>query len=51
MGKVTFEFDECKDGYDLKIINNRSDIIYALEQIDEYRRELYKGYPDNEIIV
>jgi hypothetical protein len=51
MGKVIFKFDENKDNYDLKIIYNRSDIIDALEQIDEYRRNLCKGYPDNEIIV
>lgn len=51
MGRVIFEFDEDKDSYDLKIINNRTDIMDTLEQIDEYRRNLYKGYSDNEIIV
>jgi len=51
MAKVIFEFDEEEDKIEIKNIMKRDDFKYALEKIRKYRRSLYKGYINNEIIV
>ena len=51
MGKVIFEFDEEMDRDDIEIIRNRDDMLYALEKVANYRRKLYKGCINNELIV
>ena len=51
MAKVIFEFDEEEDKIEIKNIMKRDDFKYALEKIRKYRKSLYKGYINNEIIV
>ncbi|MCI8481846.1 MAG: hypothetical protein HFJ27_01860 [Clostridia bacterium] len=50
MGKVIFEFDE-EEKDSIENFIKRDSFKYALEKIKEYRRLLYKGYINNEIIV
>ncbi len=50
MGKVIFEFDE-EERDSIENFIKRDSFKYALEKIKEYRRLLYKGYINNEIIV
>lgn len=55
MGKVTFEFDEIEDSQDIKQITNRYKLCGILNDVSNYRRELYKyetrgEIPVNEII-
>lgn len=51
MAKVIFEFNDEEDRIEIENIMKRNDFKYALEKIKEYRRLLYKGYINNEIIV
>lgn len=51
MGKVIFEFDEEEERGTIENFIKRDSFKYALEKIKEYRRLLYKGYINNEIIV
>lgn len=51
MGKVTFEFDENEDGYDIELIVHRHDLAYAFDKLKSFRRTIYKGYePDEETV-
>ena len=51
MGKVIFEFDEEEERGTIENFIKRDSFKYALEEIKEYRRLLYKGYINNKIIV
>lgn len=51
MGKVIFEFDEEEERVTIENFIKRDNLKYALEKVKEYRRLLYKGYINNEIIV
>lgn len=51
MGKVMFEFDEEEERVTIENFIKRDNLKYALEKVKEYRRSLYKGYINNEIIV
>lgn len=51
MSKVIFEFNEEEDRIEIENIMKRNDFKYALEKIKEYRRRLYKGDVNKEIIV
>ena len=44
MAKVIFEFDDEKDSREIKNIINRDEFIFALDELINYRRTLYKGY-------
>ena len=50
MGKVTFEFNEEEDSFDIRLVANRQRIMYALSEINDYIREIYKGYADGIIL-
>lgn len=43
MGKVTFEYNENEDSYDLALINKRHTMMRALYDLADYRRSIYKG--------
>lgn len=47
MGKVIFEFDEDEERHEVDLITNRHKLICALYDLDNYRRDLYKGYINN----
>lgn len=51
MGKVVFEFNEEEDSFDIRLVANRQKIMYALSEINDYVRELYKGYARGIVIV
>lgn len=51
MAKVTFEFEDGEDTYDIDLIVNRNKMAYALEELKSFRREIYKGYIDSREIV
>ena len=42
MGKVTFEFDEFENKSDVLLIVNRNKLACSLEDLANYRRNLYK---------
>ena len=50
MGKVIFEFDEKEDLFDIRLVANRQKVMYAISQIDNYVRDLYKGYARGVVI-
>ena len=43
MGKVTFEYNENEDSYDLALINKRHTMMRVLYDLADYRRSIYKG--------
>lgn len=51
MAKVIFEFDDEKDSREIKNIINRDEFIFALDELINYRRTLYKGFQENRIVV
>lgn len=51
MGKVTFEYDENEESYELALIHNRHKMAYALSQLRQLRRSIYKGYNSKYIVV
>ena len=51
MGKVTFEYDENEESYELDLIHNRHKMAYALSQLRQLRRTIYKGYNSRYIVV
>lgn len=51
MAKVVYEFNENKEKHDIDLINNRYKMIYALTQLDNLRRNLYKGYLASEDVI
>lgn len=42
MGKVTFEFDEAEERYDVSLCVNRYKMAYMLDEIRDYARTLRK---------
>lgn len=50
-GKVTYQYDEIEDKYEIDLINNRHKLAYALDELKQLRRNIYKGYSNNYIIV
>lgn len=44
MAKVIYELNENKEKHDIDLINNRYKMAYALTQLSNLRRNLYKGY-------
>lgn len=50
MGKVIFEFDENEEREDIELIVNRLKMSCALDELKEYRDDLYKGYRDHEMV-
>ena len=51
MGKVVFEFNEEEDSFDIRLVANRQKLMYARSEINDYIRELYKGYARGTVIV
>ena len=53
MAKVTFEFDDQEDNYDVLLVTNRHKMVGALYKLDELYRKLYNGklYTDELITV
>ena len=51
MGKVTYEFDENKESRDIKLIVNRYKMIYAFNELEKYRHDLYNGHCEEVIYV
>lgn len=51
MAKVTFEFDEYDDRRDINVIVNRDKLQNALYDLSNFRRNLYKGYVPDTIVV
>lgn len=51
MAKVTYEFNENKEKHDIDLINGRYKMIYALTQLNNLRRNLYKGYLNSEDMI
>ena len=44
MPKVTYEFDENKDLEDINLIINRHKLSLLVNELYNFRRDLYKGY-------
>lgn len=44
MGKVTFEFDDNEERYEIDLIVKRHSLAHALDELKNFRRKLYKGY-------
>lgn len=51
MSKVKFEFDEYEDRTDVNIIVNRHKLMNALLELSNYRKNLYKGYERDAVMV
>ncbi len=51
MGKVIFEFDDVAENSDIENVINRNKLICALDEIKNFRTNLYKGFEENIIIV
>lgn len=51
MAKVIFEFNEDEDRDTINIINNRYKLINALYELQSYRRNLYKGYINDTVLI
>ena len=53
MAKVTFEFDDQEDNYDILLVTNRHKLVSALYQLNEFYRKLYNGrlYTDELITI
>lgn len=51
MAEVTFKFNEDEDREDINIIINRHKLVYALNELQNYRRSLYKGYEPGLVII
>lgn len=49
MGKVNFEFNAIDEQYDIALCTNRYKLASMLEEISNYRRNLYK-YEEREQI-
>lgn len=50
-GKVTYQYDENEDKYEIDLINNRHKMAYALDELRQLRRTIYKGYMNDNIVV
>lgn len=51
MAKVIYELNENKEKHDIDLINNRYKMAYALTQLNNLRRNLYKGYLSSEDMI
>lgn len=51
MGKVTFEYDEKEDSLDIRLVVNRQRLMSAFWELNNYIRELNKGYARGTIVV
>lgn len=51
MAKVIFEFDETEDRQDVELIVNRLKMSCALDDLKEYRDDLYKGYREEVVVI
>ena len=51
MAKVIFEFDEDEDRDTINYIVNRHKILSALDDLQAYRRKVYKDYHAEKIVV
>lgn len=51
MGKVTYEFNEEEDLLDIYLVTNRQRMMSAIWEINNYIRELNKGYARGIIVV
>ena len=51
MGKVTFEFIEEEDALDIRLVVNRQRLMSAFWDLNNYIRELNKGYARGTIMV
>ena len=51
MGKVTFEYDEEEDSLDIRLVVNRKRLMSAFWDLNNYIRELNKGYARGTIMV
>lgn len=49
MAKVTYTLDDVEDDYDMKLITNRREMAYMLDEIRNYIRNLNKYEERNEI--
>lgn len=47
MAKTIFEFNEDEE-YDVELTVNRHKLAYALHELADFRRDIYKGYIDNQ---
>lgn len=51
MGKVTFEFDDIEESYEILLTVNRHKFAHALDELKNYKRQYYKGYLNNTILI
>lgn len=51
MAKVTFEFDETEDLFDINLVVNRKKMISALDDLNNYIGELNNGFAKGIVIV
>lgn len=52
MSKVTFEFDENEDRYDVNLIVNRHKLVTAVNELSDLFRRIYNGkiYDEKDLI-
>lgn len=52
MSKVTFEFDENEDRYDVNLIVNRHKLVTAVNELSDLFRRIYNGkiYDDKDSV-
>lgn len=51
MGKVTFEFNDQEDSLDIRLVVNRQRLMSAFWDLNNYIRELNKGYARGTVVV
>ena len=51
MSKVIYEFNENEEGRDIDLINARYKMVHALNELQDFRRKLYKGWLSGEDLI
>lgn len=51
MGKVTFEFDDIEENYEVLLTVNRHKLAHALDELKDYKRQYYKGYLTDTMLI
>lgn len=51
MSKVIYEFNEDEESRDIDLINARYKMINALNELQDFRRKLYKGWLSEEEMI
>lgn len=51
MSKVIYEFNENEESRDIDLINARYKMVHALNELQDFRRTLYKGWLNEEDMI